>query len=334
MGQNTPIHDYAIELLALFKRAPTKHDAHRDAQPILQAMASDRACLRAALAAQIRRRGGLNTRHFPALGLPIVHNAHFSLVANCFLPLPTGETDVTANSIHHHGDLLLSTVTTFGPGYEHWRFTTPMAIDKGRDLYSIDVIDRIMHGPNHVAFVDCFMPHAVMFPASLTVTFALWSSRYGVTWRDHLKHAPGVHAGDDWVRRAANRLGASAALRINVEAYLDYYPDRGGLKGMPKRIQFRRGPNEDYLYSLFHILQRTGNEDLAPDDELLARLPIDNPRVINQLRADLRRGVTVACRLSEGLHWLDHMNFKIAKIEQMLSDLKKVTPALRPANRV
>lgn len=321
-GSNGPMHAYTAELVRIFRRAPDKHEAHRRSRQLLLDMAADGACLRSALAAEIQRPGGLNTRHFPAVALPIANNPYFNLVANCFLPSPSGATNVTANSIHHHGHLLLTTVNTFGPGYEHWRFTTPKCIHFEQDIFSIELLDRERHGSGHVAFVDSFMPHAVIFPPSLTVTFALWSSRNNVTWRDHLKRIPGLEGHRESLVRIVRGLGIANALQLNVEGYFDYYPVPDGFKGMRTRIQFERGPNEDYLYTLFHMLQQTGNEDLAPDEQLLARVPVDNPRLVRELGKDMRRGVPIAHRFSEAIHWLDHMNFKVEEIERAFETLR------------
>jgi hypothetical protein len=321
-SSRTPLQAYTKELLSIFKRAPNKHEAHHSSRRVLLDMAADPACLRAGLAAEIQRPGGLNRRHFPSLDLPIEHNAYFTLVANCFLPLQSGATDVTTNSIHHHGHLLLTSVTTFGPGYEHWRFTTPEPIDPEQDLFSIELLDREPHGRNHVAFVDSFMPHAVMYPASLTVTFALWSSQNEVTWWDHLKRVRALQARSNQLRKIVRSLRLSRSLRLNVPGYFDYYPAQQGFKGMRERVQFMRGPNENYLHTLFHILQRTSNEDLAPDDRRFPRGTIDNPRLVERLARDLRRGMPMEPRYSAGIHWLEHMNFQIQTIERALETLK------------
>jgi hypothetical protein len=323
MRGKTPLQVYTTELAKIFRRVRNKRDAHNHSRSVLLDMAGDRACVRAALAGEIQRPGGLNTRHYPSVGIPITHNAYFNLVTNCFLPLPTGATDVTTNSIHHHGHLLLTTVTAFGPGYEHWRFTEPRPIDSERDIFSFRVIDRAQHCSGHAAFVDSFMPHAVIYPSSLTVTFALWSSQNEVTWVDHLKRVRGLEARRESILRVVRRFGLSNLLRLNVDDYFDFYPVQNGFKGMRKRIQFERGPNEDYLYTLFHILQRTNNEDLAPDDDLLSRVPVDNPGLVRTLARDMKRGVPIPCRFSQNLHWLDHMNFKTKSIEETLDVVKR-----------
>ena len=309
---------YTAELLDIFRHAPEKHRAHQQSRQVLLDMAADPRCLRAAIAKELRRPGALNQRHYPSVSFPIDSNPHFTLVANCFLPLPSGELDVTANSIHHHGHLLLTTATTFGPGYEHWRFTNPRPIDRDRDIFSMALIDREVHVSNHVAFVDSFMPHAVMYPPSLTVTLALWSSRYKVAWWDRLKRFPAVEAHRERLLKIVKRLRVTDRLHLNVDGYFDFYPVPEGFKGMRSRVQFQRGPNEDYLHTIFHILQQTSNEDLAPDGALSVRGPIDNASLLDRLVRDLRRGTPIAHRFSEGLHRLDHMNFKIPAIQTSL----------------
>lgn len=318
----TPIEPYTATLRQIFKRARSKRDAHEQSGRVLLEMGADPACLRAALAAQVGRPGGLNARHYPSVGLPIEHNAYFNLVANCFLPLPSRESDITCNSIHHHGNLLLSSVTAFGPGYEHWRFTAPTVIDRERELFSMKPIDRATHGLHDVTFVDSFMPHAVLYPPSLTVTFALWSSQYDVTWRERLKMVGPIRRRRQWLRKVAERLWLSKGLRINIEHYVDFYPTRHGFKGMRNRVQFAYGPNEDYLYTLFHIIQCTGNSDLVFNVELRAGPALESPRLVEELVRALRKDVPVAPRFSEGLHRLDHMNFKTDAIERTLDGLR------------
>jgi hypothetical protein len=286
-------------------------------------MSGDPACLRAALAREIRKPGALNTRHYPSVGLTLAENPHFALITNCFLPAPNGETDLVASAVHHHGHLLLTTVTTFGPGYEHWRFTTPKVLDQGRELFAMKVIDRLPHKAQHIAFVDADMPHAVVMPKSLTITFALWSSRFPVSWRDHVKRMRIFRGRQQQIAKLATRLGLARALAINPVVYFDYYPVQGGFKGMKERIQFERGPNEDFLCSFFHVLQETNNQSLGRVvDEVRKREKIDNPEALSALLRDLYADRPIKGRLSEGVHHLDHMNFRTGAIERALAALE------------
>lgn len=323
------LEKYTTELTRVFRRAPTKHDAHERSRQVLLDMAGDAASLRASLAREIRKPGALNTRNFPSVGITIAHTPYFGLVANCFL---SGETDLVANAIHHHGHMLLTTVTAFGPGYEHWRFTTPKMIDEHRELFSMGVIDRMQHHLGHTAFVDADMPHAVVTPPALTVTFALWSSKHPVTWREHAKRLPFVRGREQLFRKVSERLGLERALALNPVQYLDFHPVRDGFKGMRERIQYQRGPNEDFLCSFFHILQATNNEALGNviEEQLRSGGPIDGPETIQRLLGDLRAERPIGARRTEGIHHLEHMNFKTSAIGEALAALERTTES-RPA---
>ncbi len=89
------------------------------------------------------------------VSIPVGLNPFFHLVAHCWIPLPGRETHISTKAIHHHGDLLLSSVTIFGPGYEHWMFTLPEPIDALQGLYTMELIEAAAHPQDHVAFVDC-----------------------------------------------------------------------------------------------------------------------------------------------------------------------------------
>lgn len=323
MNRSKVLEKSVRELVRIFRAAPSPHHAHERSRQVLRDLSGSKASLNAALELEIRRPGGLSTRNFPAIGITIVNTPYFGLVANCFLPGLPGEAGVTANSIHHHGHMLLTTVTTFGPGYEHWRFTTPKLIDAEREVFSMKLLDREQHSVDHVAFVDEFIPHAVVVPPSLTVTFALWSSRHKVTWREHVKRLPLIRGREHVLRRVATRLGLAKRLAINTVRYFDYYPVREGFKGMKDRVQFERGPNADFLCSLFHVLQTTNNEDLARVIEERTRVGerVDNPDTLVRLLADLRAGRPISSRLSEGIHRLEHMNFSTSAIERTLAAL-------------
>ena len=105
-------------------------------------MSGDRSLLTEVLRKHLNTQGVLSNRNYPVVGLDLVLNPYYGLVANCWIPLPGGETDISTKSIHHHGEMLLTTVTAFGPGYEHWTFERPWVIDAATDLYATQLIER------------------------------------------------------------------------------------------------------------------------------------------------------------------------------------------------
>jgi len=99
----------------------------------------------------------------------------------------------------------------------------------------------------------------------------------------------------------------------------DFYPLERGLCAMPARIEFRRGPNEDFLYSLLHVLQETGNENLVPlVRKRVSEEKIDNPGLLSRLLDDLESGRQIQGRLSPGHYDVPGLNFTAEELERAL----------------
>jgi hypothetical protein len=308
---------------SVFRHAASRHAAHEQSRPLLLDMAASDRLLTAVLAKHIATPQNLNVKNFPSLGFDVALSPHYHLVLNTFFPHPSKATDITCNAVHHHGELLLTTATTFGPGYEHWRFTSPTAFDPANDLFQFGLIDRRVYARGDAAFVDALMPHAVMFPGAITATYALWSNRHGVTWRDHAKTLARKAGIDKRIRSLAVRAGLKRRLGIRLAEYYDYHPAERAFCGMPERQQFARGPNADYLQSLFAILQATKNEALSRDIERqLETGKVEEVGVVRTLMAKLRKGDRIEPKFSDPAHRdVAHMNFKAAAITRTLERL-------------
>jgi hypothetical protein len=307
-------------LTEVFERIHDKHEAHYRSRSVLSDMAGDASFLGGILRKHLAQASTLNTKLFPVLEVPIAANPHYTLVANCWIPLPTRETDVTTKAIHHHGNMLLTTVTAYGPGYEHWTFTRPEPVDPVLELYTMTPLEHGPHPFQHAAFVDAYIAHVPLFAPSLSITLALWSNQSPTTWRDAIKRLPLTRGREASLRRLATRVGLTRALDLKTIEYFDFYPVSDGFKGMKNRIEFERGPNADYLQSLFHIIQQTGNEALAPLVEAhVESAPLPNTGLIRQLLKQLRGGRSIEPRLSPCHFGVPHANFKRADIERALA---------------
>ena len=215
--------------------------------------------------------------------------------------------------------MLLTTVTAFGPGYEHWMFTPPEPLEPDGDLYTMRLLERAPHPVGHAAFVDANIGHVPFFPPSLSITLALWSSRRPTTWRDHVKRVPSLHKHSMTLRKIAASAGLTGVLDLKVARYFDFFPAGEGFRGMKEREEFGRGPNADYLYSLFHILQRTGNERLAVQVRSGLNAVTENRRLVETLLTDLEQGVPIQARLSAGHYGVPYANFGAEAVEQALA---------------
>ena len=312
------IHRYIRALDQIFKSVSDKHTANDRSRAVLEEMSGDAAFFTEVLERHLRKPGSFDTRHYPVVGIEVELNPWYSLQANCWIPLPGHEADISTKAIHHHGDLLLSTVTAFGPGYEHWTFTTPELVDPETELYDMKLLERAPHPLHHVAFVDAWIAHLPFYPPATTVTYALWSNRFPVTWKDHLKRVPLLQKNAASLRKLGAKAGLKKQLDLKIAEYFDFYPTPGGFRGIRERTEFERGPNEDYLYSLFHVIQATGNEQLAPViDEQLPNA--QNRELVARLLEDLRRGTPIEGRLSATHYGIAGANFPLCEVEGALA---------------
>jgi hypothetical protein len=315
------IERYLSALRHVFRGAPSKHEAHRRSRSILEDLSSEQTLLTQLLGKLVATPGVLARANYPVVGFELELNEDFALVMNGWIPLPDRQTDVATKSIHHHGNMLLTTTTVFGPGYEHWTFTSPEPVDPERGLFQMRVTERAAHPLHHTAFVDHHIPHLPVYPSGLSITLALWSNRFPTTWRDRLKRVPLLQRNAKLLRDLGARAGLTRFLDLKVIDYFDFFPlETGGFQGMRERQEFPLGPNEDFLFSLFHLVQSTGNEALASRiKERIAAETLPNPALALRLVSDLERGTPIEGRLSTGHTGVPHANFRTSEIERALA---------------
>ena len=134
--------DYVEELRSIFSR-PDLIEAHQDCVPFMDAMARDQEFFHGVIRKCLSDPAYLDrVRHYPTLAFPIEENEDFTLVANVFLPLPDGNRDLSFQSIHHHGQLLLTTISAFGTGYESIVFKPGYSVDMETGLTDMQM-DRL-----------------------------------------------------------------------------------------------------------------------------------------------------------------------------------------------
>ena len=314
------IAGYKGRLDAAFSTAPTKHDAHVRSDPIVRELIADDAFLTEALAAYVARAESLNRDNYPVVTIEVDSNPYYDLIVHCWIPLPSGETDISTKSIHHHGELLLTTGTVFGPGYEHWMLDKPQLVDADRGLHSMHLVEHGMHSLHELAFVDAYVAHVPLYPESLTITVCLWSSRAGKTWKDSVKRIGLLRRHSATLRRAGASLGLKGALDLKVVDTFDFYPSDGGFVGIKDRNEFPLGPNQDHLHSLFHVIQQTGNERVASVIETqLENGLVKDDITVRGLLDRLCAGDPIRGRLSTGHYGVPHANFRRTDIERALA---------------
>jgi hypothetical protein len=302
------------DLTRIFRAFPDKRTAHERCRSILAQLGGDRGFLSEVLRRHVSRPDVLNTTNYPVVAMEIETNPYFVLVANAWIPLPDARTDLSTKAIHHHGSMLLSTVNAFGPGYEHWLFSPPEPADGG--LFRMKTVEIRRHAPREVLFVDARVPHLPVYPSSLTVTLALWSSEHPVSWKDRVKRIKILKQNERRLRTLARRLRLTGALELKVVEDFDFFPTATGFKKIAERLEFDRGPNADYLHSLFHVIQQTGNDALAP---IIEEQSARDRATVGTLLSALKSGRQIEGRLSEGHFTVPYANFTTDDIRRTLA---------------
>jgi hypothetical protein len=160
----------------------------------------------------------------------------------------------------------------------------------------------------------------------MTITYALWSSKFQSTWKDRLKRVPLLQKNSARLKKVAARAGMAKQLDLKVVEYFDFYPTAEGFRGIKERKEFERGPNADYLPSLFNVIQETGNEQLVPllKEKLNGGTRLENPQLLAELIQRLERGETIEGRLSPAHYGIDRANFSKRDIEEALAAQSQV----------
>lgn len=323
------IREAVNELERVFRSASSKHAANVAVAPIMEQLSREPAFLTAIIEKYLSAPSSLNRKNYPVVGMEVASNPWFGLVANCWIPLPTRETHISTKCIHHHGNMLLTTATLHGPGYEHWMFTLPKPIEEGdvSGLHTAELLEVAPHPKHHVSFVDAWTAHTPFYPSDLSITLALWSNRFETTWRDHLKRLPGVSENSNRLREVAVRMGLTKTLDLKVIDSFDFFPTERGFQVMRERKEFGLGPTEDHLHSVFHVIQQTGNEHLGRVvQRQLDRGSVTVARAtVERLLADLNRGTPIEGRLSPNHYNISYANFTRDDVHRALKATRKRT---------
>jgi len=311
---------YLDELTRIFKTVSDKREAHLRSRGVLQDISADPSFVTAVLEKYLSIPGVLNKKNYPVVAMEVVSNPYYDLVVNCWIPLPGRENNVSTKAIHHHGVMLLTTTTIFGPGYNHWLFNQPREVDPERELYAMELVEKQTHHLHHVAFVDSYAAHLPLYPSDFTMTLALWSHERPTTWRDYLKRIPILKRNATVLRDWGAQIGLEKPLDLNIVKYFDFYPTTGGFKGMKERIELPLGPNVDYLQSLFCVIQRTGNEGLGRliQWQLDSDSDLSKRQALKDLLQALRDDRPIEGKLSACHFGVSHATFTTQDIERAL----------------
>jgi hypothetical protein len=258
-----------IEKLQSIFRDNDYREAHKKAKDVLLEMAKNENVLFDIIRQNLSSPGFFSQKRInPVIAFEITKNKDFSITAHCWMPLPDRATDRTHQSVHHHGRLLLTSVSPVGEGYESIIFKKGYTVDKEAGLAEMS-IEKIYKNPQHnIEFIDSYTPHVVFYPADFSITYAMWSYDKKDGAIASLRQSKFIQSNKKTIAKLLQRFGLSKKVGINVVEYFDFYPHGEKLYAMQDRVMYPVGSNENFVHNVFYILQKVG----FPDREFVLNL--------------------------------------------------------------
>jgi hypothetical protein len=265
---------YTNAISEVFRKEKDRHSAHSQANPILKEMGSKQEVLFDVFRQNLLDKKFINkARHYPNLAFEIYQDENVGISGNCFMPLPDRSTDLSFQSIHHHGKLLLTTVAAFGPGYESIVFRKGFTINPESKVTDMQIEKQYQFTKNCIEFVDSYQPHVVFFPNDVSITFAMWAYEKSNSVTQSLKNNFIIKKFKEPIRKLLKITGLLDKAGVNQVENFDFYPEGKQIKALKDRISFEEGTNENFLSNIFYILQSAGCRDVLFLESLKTRHP-------------------------------------------------------------
>ena len=272
-----------IEKLKVIFRENDYRIAHSKAKDILLEMAKNKNVLFDIIRQNLSSPGFFSQKRInPVIAFEITKDKDFSITAHCWMPLPDRATDITHQSVHHHGRLLLTSVSPIGEGYESIIFKKGYSLDKEAGLARMS-IDKIYKNPQHnIEFIDSDTPHVVFYPKDFSITYAMWSYDKKDGFAASIRQSKIVQSNKKFILKILDKLGVSKKIGVNVLEYFDFYPADEKLHAMQNRVMYPVGSNENFVHNVFYILQRVGFPDKQFIYNLRSKLPSEELAVVEK----------------------------------------------------
>ncbi|MBD0367510.1 MAG: hypothetical protein ICV53_15590, partial [Flavisolibacter sp.] len=251
--------DSYLDQLKVIFRENDYRVAHEKAKSILLSMAKDKRVLFDIIRQNLSAPGFFSQKRInPVIAFEIIKNKDFSITAHCWMPLPDRATNMTHQSVHHHGRLLLTSVSPFGEGYESIIFKKGYELNKEEGIAKMQ-IEKIYKNPCHnIEFIDSFTPHVVFYPGDFSITYAMWSYDKKDGLIATLRQSKFMQSNKKIVMNVLRKLGVLNRIGVNVLEYFDFYPEKKQLNALKDRVMYPVGSNENFVHNIFYILQRIG----------------------------------------------------------------------------
>lgn len=239
-------------------------DAHYNCREILETIAHDKNFLINTLINFMEKKKNLSCCSYrPFIIVPIWANQYFSFSAHLWLPLPKHISSLSHQSIHHHGKLLLSSVSPYGEGYESVLFKPGWEVDPFTREATLQPDKYYKNKLFNLEFIDEYTPHVVFYPESFSVTYALWSKdRYYLS--EKLKYFPIISKFKEPVKKIISLTGSKNATSLNLVEDMDFFIRDNKCYSMKKRIYCKNGTNQEFINNFLYSLQTLGFKEEEP----------------------------------------------------------------------
>ncbi len=254
------LEEYLKEITSVFRRNNDLYKAHALAAPVLKEMAADMNIFHEIIKRNLLEKDFLlSNRINPVIALPINKTEYYTLVANCWLPLPDKNPAMTHQSIHHHGNLLLSSVAPIGPGYTSVLFKKGYKINPDNTT-EIEIDKIYSNEKGSLEFIDTYTPHVVFYPQDFSVTYALWSET-STSMMLRWKKSSFIQKYKKQAKEIFSLIGMDKKIGLNAIEQFDFYPSNGKIISMKNREMYPVGSNDSFIGALFYILYKSGFKD-------------------------------------------------------------------------
>ena len=247
---------YVKEIVNIFDQENNLKQAHQKSKIVLEKMVQDSSFLFEVIKNNLGDPNYLKkSLHYPTLSLSILKNEIVDILINIFPNLPNQDTNTSHHSIHHHGNLMLSTIGISGPGYYTMIFNDNYKITSSGKVDNFKLISEFQNPVGTYTFCNAYVPHIVFYPADMSSTLLIWSKnkKSGV---DKAKKIPVPKGLKKTVANSLNYLGLGKVLNLNDSENFDFYPHENEIFVIKDRIRYPNpDSNSNFIQNIMYYLQ-------------------------------------------------------------------------------
>ena len=301
---------YVKSINDIFKKENDRYKAHEQSKPLMLEMAKDKSILFEIIKKNLEKPGFLLQKRInPVIALDIEINETISFIAHCWMPLPDKRNDISHQSIHHHGKLLLTSIAAWGSGYESVIFKKGYTIEKQSGITSMQIEKTYKNLFLNIEFIDINTPHVVFYPSEFSITYALWTNvEAGAS--ENLKKISFNKKYKKQLRNIIDTLGLASSLGLNINEYLDFYPKNGKIIALKNRVKYEVGSHSAFINGFFSMLQVLQYNDFESLKKSIKKLPAMTQPDINILLTKLISDEHIKDKYDEIHLNIDYINFE------------------------